>query len=265
MDDNERSELHSIMTERVYKPGEQVMTAGDPACTFNIIERGEVEVWLTDTDGKKVVLDVLGPGKFFGELAMLAGETRSASATSEEELVTLELERDEFFDFLRRRPDAALDVLIELGQRLKHTDDILRTRVSRNPNTEEEQHLSVGQRVADAIADFSGSMPFLFINFIAFVIWISINTLAPKHFQFDSYPFQFLTMAVSLEAIFLSIFVLISQNRQAAKDRIKAELDYEVDVKSELEMSVLVAKMQDMERKLHHIHLDILDDKKEAL
>ena len=265
MDDNERAEVRSIMTERIFQPGQQVMTAGDTTCAFNIIERGNVEIWLTDSDGKKVVLDVLGPGKFFGELAMLAGETRSASATSEEEVVTLELDRDEFFNFLRRRPDAALDVLIELGQRLKHTDDILRTRVSRNPNDEEEDHTSVAQRIADLIADFSGSMPFLLINLIAFVIWIVTNTLGPKSAQFDPYPFQFLTMAVSLEAIFLSIFVLISQNRQSAKDRIKADLDYQVDVKSELEMSVMATKLQEMERKLHHIHLDILGDKKEQI
>jgi len=234
-------------------------------CAFSIIERGNVEVWLTDTDGKKVILDVLGPGKFFGELAMLAGETRSASATSEGEVVTLELDRNEFFDFLRRRPDAALDVLMELGQRLKHTDDILRTRVTRNPNEADEVNLSLGQRVADLIADFSGSMPFLLINLIAFVIWIVINTLGPKSVQFDPYPFQFLTMSVSLEAIFLSIFVLISQNRQSAKDRIKADLDYQVNVKSELEMSVVVTKMQEMEQKLHHMHLDILGDKKESM
>ena len=265
MDDDERAEVRSIMTERVFQPGQQVMIAGDPTCAFNIIERGQVEVWLTDTDGKKVVLDVLGPGKFFGELAMLSGETRSASATSEEEVVTLELQRDEFFDFLRRRPDAALDVLIELGQRLKHTDDILRTRVSRNPNDAEEVHSSVGQRIADLIADFSGSMPFLLINLVAFVVWIILNTLGPKSTHFDPYPFQFLTMAVSLEAIFLSIFVLISQNRQAAKDRIKADLDYQVDVKSELEMSVMVTKMQEIEQKLHHIHLDVLDNQKEKV
>lgn len=262
MDDEERTELRAIMTERVFQPRQQVMKAGDPGCTFNIIERGEVEVWLTDTDGKKVVLDVLGPGKFFGELAMLSGETRSASATSEEEVVTLELDRNEFFDFLRRRPDAALDVLIELGQRLKHTDDILRTRVSRNPNDAEVQHLSVAQRIADLIADFSGSMPFLLINLVAFVIWIVANTLGPKNVQFDPYPFQFLTMAVSLEAIFLSIFVLISQNRQSAKDRIKADMDYQVNVKSELEMSVMTTKMQEVEQKLHHIHLDILSNQK---
>lgn len=263
MDDDERAEVRAIMTERIFQPGQQVMTAGDASCAFSVIERGQVEVWLTDADGQKVVLDVLGPGKFFGELSMLSGETRSASATSSEEVVTLELDRNEFFDFLRRRPDAALDVLIELGQRLKHTDDILRTRVSRNPNDAEEVRPSVAQRIADLIADFSGSIPFLLINLIAFVIWIITNTLGPKSFQFDPYPFQFLTMAVSLEAIFLSIFVLISQNRQSAKDRIKADLDYQVNVKTELEMSVMTTKMQEMEQKLHHIHMDILSNQKE--
>lgn len=263
MDDDERAEVRAIMTERVFQPGQQIMRAGDLGSAFNVIEKGEVEIWLTDTDGHRVVLDVLGPGKFFGELSMLSGETRSASATSGEEVMTLELDRNEFFDFLRRRPDAALDVLVELGQRLKHTDDILRTRVSRNPNDADGQHFSVAQRVADVIADFSGSMPFLLLNFVAFVLWILANTVGPKGVQFDPYPFQFLTMAVSLEAIFLSIFVLISQNRQSAKDRIKADMDYQVNVKSELEMSVIMVKVQDIERKLHHMHQDILVDKKE--
>ncbi len=265
MDDEERTELRSIMTERVFKPGQQVMTAGEQGCGFNIIERGEVEVWLTDADGQKVVLDTIGPGSFFGELSMLSGETRSASATTAEEVVTLELDREEFFDFLRRRPDAAIDVLMELGQRLKHTDDILRTRVSRNPNDAEEKHTSLAQRIADLIADFSGSMPFLLINLVAFVLWIGINTLGPKNAQFDPYPFQFLTMAVSLEAIFLSIFVLISQNRQSAKDHIKADLDYEVNVKTELEMSVMTVKMREIEQKLHHMHQDIIEGKSDRL
>ncbi len=261
MDDEERTELRSIMTERTFKPGEQVMTAGEQGCGFNIIESGEVEIWLTDTDGQKVVLDTIGPGSFFGELSMLSGETRSASATTAEEVVTLELDRNEFFDFLRRRPDAAIDVLVELGQRLKHTDELLRTRVTRNPNDADDKNISLPQRVADLIADFSGSIPFLLINLVAFVLWISINTLGPKNAQFDPYPFQFLTMAVSLEAIFLSIFVLISQNRQSAKDRIKADMDYQVNVKTELEMSVMTAKMREIEQKLHHMHHDIIAGK----
>lgn len=260
MDNDEISELRSIMTERIYQSGQLCMKAGDPGTTFQIIENGEVEIWLNDTDGKKVVLDNLGPGKFFGELSMISGETRSATATSEEQVITLELSREEFFAFLRRRPDAAIDVLTELGDRLKHTDDILRTRISRNPNDAHDQTLSVAQRIADVIADFSGSMPFLFINLTVFVIWIITNVVDSQIFR-DPYPFQFLTMAVSLEAIFLSIFVLISQNRQAAKDRIKADLDYQVDVKSEMEMSILSVKIHDIEQKLHHIHSDLLDGK----
>lgn len=258
MDDEERGELRSLMTERIFQPGQVVMKEGVVGSTLQIIEDGEVEIWLTDNEGKKVVLDTLGPGKFFGELSMLSGETRSASATSEARVVTLELSRDEFFDFLRRRPDAAIDVLTELGNRLKHTDDILRTRVSQNPNDAQDERLSLGQRVADVIAEFSGSIPFLLINLVIFVIWLLANTVGPKMVQFDPYPFQFLTMAVSLEAIFLSIFVLVSQNRQAGKDRIKADLDYQVDVKSEMEMGMMGAKIHDIERKLHHIHSDLL-------
>lgn len=260
MDDEERGELRSIMTERVYQPGQVCMRAGDPGTTFQIIEQGEVEVWLTDTEGKKVVLDTIGPGKFFGELSMLSGETRSASAIFDEQVVTLELSREEFFDFLRRRPDAAIDVLTELGERLKHTDDILRTRVSRNANEAHDKTLSAGQRIADVIADFSGSIPFLFINLVAFSIWITLNVAVPLILH-DPYPFQFLTMAVSLEAIFLSIFVLISQNRQAAKDHIKADLDYQVNVKAEMEMSVMAAHIRDIERKLHQMHCDVLEVK----
>ena len=264
MDDEERRELRSLMTERIFQPGQVVMKAGEEGSSFQIIERGEVEIWLIDTEGKKVVLDVLGPGKFIGELAMLTGESRSASVTSEEEVATLELDRDAFFDFLRRRPDAAIDVLTELGERLKHTDDILRTRVSRNPNDEIDEHLSFGQRVADIIAGFSGSIPFLLLNLVIFVIWLVANTAGPKIDQFDPFPFQFLTMAVSLEAIFLSIFVLVSQNRQAAKDRIKADMDYQVNVKAEMEMTVIASRIHDMERKLHHIHSDLLEFKGEG-
>jgi CRP/FNR family cyclic AMP-dependent transcriptional regulator len=258
MDDDERSEIYSLMTERIFQPGQTIMKAGEQGNAFQVIQQGEVELWLVDSDGQKVVLDVIGVGKFFGELSMLAGETRNASAISEEKVVTLELSRTDFFDFLRRRPDAALGVLTELGERLKHTDDILRTRVSRNPNDAVDEHVSIGQRIADVIATFSGSIPFLFLNLVVFVLWIAINAAGPSTIHFDPYPFQFLTMAVSLEAIFLSIFVLVSQNRQSVKDRLKADLDYQVDVKTELEMSIIASHVRDIERKLHHIHSDVI-------
>ncbi len=259
MDDEERKQLRAIMRERSFQPGQVVMSANDPEASFLIIEEGELEVWLSDTDGKKVVLEVLGPGKVYGNLFMDSGETRSASATTSGELFALELGREAFFDFLRRRPDIAVDLLVELGQRLKDTDDILRTRVSRNANEEHDETISPGQRVADLIADFSGSLVFLLLNLTVFVVWILANTVGPAIWHYDPYPFQFLTMAVSLEAIFLSIFVLISQNRQAAKDRIKADLDYQVNVKTELEMSTMSEHIRDIEQKLHHIHHDVLE------
>jgi uncharacterized membrane protein len=259
MDDEEREALRALMTEQTFQAGQAIMKSDEQGTTFHIIEQGEVEIWLTDTDGEKVVLDTLGPGKFFGELAMLSGANRCANATMAEKVVTLELSSADFFAFLRARPDAAIDALTELADQLKHTDDILRARVSRNPNDAGDQRFSVGQRIADVIAEFSGSIPFLLINLIVFVVWIVMNTVGPKIVQFDPYPFQFLTMAVSLEAIFLSIFVLVSQNRQSAKDRIKADLDYQVDVKAEMEMSVMASRLHDMERKLHLVHSDLLE------
>src|SRR5256714_14009102 len=116
-----------------------------------------------------------------------------------------------------------------------------------------------GSGSPDIIADFSGSLAFLLINLIVFVVWILANTVGPAIWHYDPYPFQFLTMAISLEAIFLSIFVLISQNRQAAKDRIKADLDYQVNVKAEIEMSAMAEQIHDIEQKLHHIHRDVLE------
>ncbi|HEU5381508.1 MAG TPA: DUF1003 domain-containing protein, partial [Ktedonobacteraceae bacterium] len=248
MDEEEHGELYALMTERTFQSGQTLMRAGEPGGAFQIIQQGEVELWLTDSNDQKVVLEVLGPGKFLGELSMLSEETRSANAVSEEEVVTLELSRQDFLDFLRRRPGAAVDILTELGNRLKHTDALLRTRVSRNLNEASEAHLSAGQRIADLIAAFSGSLLFLMLNLLAFVIWIVTNTAGPKNGHFDPYPFQFLTMAVSLEAIFLSIFVLVSQNRQAAKDRLKADLDYQVNVKVEMEMSIVISRLRDIER-----------------
>jgi uncharacterized membrane protein len=259
MDDEERRQLRAIMRERNFQPGQVVMAASDPEASFLIVEQGEMEVWLTDTDGKKVVLEVLGPGKVFGNLFVHSERTRSANATTSGELVTLALSRAAFFDFLRRRPDTAIDVLVELGQRLEDTDKILRTRVSRNANEEHDETISFGQRVADMIADFSGTLAFLLLNLMVFVVWIVVNTVGPAIWHWDPFPFQFLTMSVSLEAIFLSIFVLISQNRQAAKDRIKADLDYQVNVKTELELSTMAENIRDLEQKLQHMHHDVLE------
>ena len=138
------------------------------------------------------------------------------------------------------------------GEMLREADNLLRTRVSRNVNEEFEEKLSTLQRIADWIAWFSGSMQFLIINGLWFVIWIAANTVPDKDSQFDPFPFGLLTMIVSLEAIFLSCFVLISQNRQAAKDKVRSDVEYEVNVQAELEVAHL-------HEKIDHIHEQMLE------
>jgi len=133
-------------------------------------------------------------------------------------------------------------MLAALSGLTRKADELLRTRVSRNVNEEMEGHSTLLQKVADGIAWFSGSMPFLMVNGAWFVIWIVVNTVHVGVPAFDPYPFSFLTMIVSLEAIFLSCFVLVSQNRQAEKDRVRADIEYEVNIKAELEIAHLHEK-----------------------
>jgi CRP/FNR family cyclic AMP-dependent transcriptional regulator len=141
-------------------------------------------------------------------------------------------------------------MIAAMGAMVRKADDILRTRVSRNVNEEVEEKLTMIERAADWIAWFSGSMAFLTMNTAWFIAWIVVNSFDVGIQQFDPYPFGLLTMIVSLEAIFLSIFVLISQNRQAQKDRVRSNIDYEVNVKAEMEVAFLHEKTDRLYEKM---------------
>jgi uncharacterized membrane protein len=137
-----------------------------------------------------------------------------------------------------------MDLLAAMGRRLRATADRLRHTASRNVNEETEDRRTLVQKSADWIAEFSGSIPFLFIHVVLFTLWLGINTMPiPGFTPFDPYPFGLLTLCVSLEAIFLSVFVLLSQNRQAAKDRVRSDIEYDVNLKAELEVAHLHEKV----------------------
>ncbi len=247
LDENELAELASVIDSKSVQAGEIIFHAGDFGECLYIVRRGEVELYVRDTAGQKIVLTVAGENDLFGELSMLDERPRSASSVALVDCELLMLDRDDLLLLFQKQPDAALNMLAAMSAMLRKVDRLLQTRVSRNVNEEMEEKLPTLQRIADWIAWFSGSMQFLIINGLWFLTWIAANTIPPADRQFDPFPFGLLTMIVSLEAIFLSCFVLISQNRQAAKDKIRADIEYDVNVKAELEVAHL-------HEKVDHIH-----------
>lgn len=247
LNEDDRVALAKVVDELKVPEGHTLFQAGDPGDSLFIVREGQIELFIKDTAGQKIVLTTAEAGDMFGELAMLDTGPRTATALALTGSDVLVLDRDDLVLLFQRKPEAALHMLAALSGLTRKADELLRTRVSRNVNEEMEVHSSVLQRIADWIAWFSGSMLFLMLNGGWFIIWVSLNTLLlPKNpdgtVGFDPYPFGLLTMIVSLEAIFLSCFVLISQNRQAEKDRVRSDIEYEVNIKAELEVAHLHEK-----------------------
>ncbi len=242
LDADDRSKLAEVIDLRSLAAGDTLFKTGEPGDSLFIVKSGEVELYIKDTAGQKIVLTIAVPGQVFGELALLDMGPRTATACALSDTELLELDRGDLLTLFRKTPDAALGLLAAMGHMTRKADELLRTRVSRNANEEANENLTVFQRLSDWIAWFSGSLPFLLINASWFITWICINTFNLGIRHFDPYPFGLLTMIVSLEAIFLSCFVLISQQRQAEKDRLRSDIEYEVNVKAELEIAHLHEK-----------------------
>ncbi|MBK8168777.1 MAG: DUF1003 domain-containing protein [Sandaracinaceae bacterium] len=247
LDDQERA----ILAERVdiveAFAGSVLFNYGDPGGTLYVVRKGSVELFFSNDVGERVVVGTERAGDFFGETSLLDGGARSASAIVIEDLEALVLNREDLDAFFQLRPMAAMDVLAALGRRLRDSSERLRRVASRNVNEEDEDKRTTVMKAADWISDFSGSLPFLFIHCAIFFAWIFLNVgpIGEKWGNFDPYPFGLLTMVVSLEAIILSVFVLLSQNRQASRERVRNEIEYQVNLKAELEISHMHVKVDE--------------------
>jgi CRP/FNR family transcriptional regulator, cyclic AMP receptor protein len=242
LNEDDRVALAKVVDELTVPAGHTLFQAGDPGDSLYVVRVGKIELFIKDTTGQKIVLTTAENGDMFGELAMLDEGSRTATALALDESEVLVLDRDDLLMLFQRKPDAALHMLAALSGLTRKADELLRTRVSRNVNEEMEVHSTVLQKIADWLAWFSGSMPFLISHTFWFIVWISLNTFIMGDKAFDPFPFGLLTMIVSLEAIFLACFVLISQNRQAQKDKYRADIEYEVNIKAELEVAHLHEK-----------------------
>jgi CRP/FNR family transcriptional regulator, cyclic AMP receptor protein len=242
LDEDDRLTLAKVIDELKLSEGQTLFQAGDPGDSLFIVQSGEIELFIKDTAGQKIVLATPSQGDMFGELAMLDFGSRTATAVALKESDVLVLDRDDLVLLFQRKPETALQMLAALTGLTRKADELLRTRVSRNLNEEMMEHSTILQRISDWLAWFSGSMPFLISHSVWFIVWISLNTIILGDKAFDPFPFGLLTMIVSLEAIFLACFVLISQNRQAEKDKVRADIEYEVNIKAELEVAHLHEK-----------------------
>ncbi len=255
--EDERATL-AAQVEIVQIPaGTTLFSVGDPGDSLYVIRTGEVEIFFKDDTGMRIVLENPRAGDFFGEISLLDGGARTASVVVTKDLEALRVDRGDLDQLLKKHPTAALNVLAATGRRLRQTGELLRHTASRNVNKEAEDTRTHIQRIADWIAEFSGSIAFLFLHLAFFFVWIALNTswiepieaLRPVS-SFDPFPFGLLTMVVSLEAIVLSVFVLLSQNRQAAKERIRSDIEYEVNLKAELEVAHLHEKVDHLRSEL---------------
>jgi CRP/FNR family cyclic AMP-dependent transcriptional regulator len=242
LNDEDREAIAAVIDSRQVEAGQTLFVTGDPAESLFVVRRGEIELFIRDNTGQKIVLTNAVEGDLFGELALLDRGPRTATAFALTDTDLLELDREDLTLLFQKHPDSAVSMLAAITGMMRKADELLRTRVSRNVNEEVEENLTTLQKVADWIAWFSGSMAFLALNGIWFTVWIIVNVWNVGLPKFDPFPFGLLTMIVSLEAIFLSCFVLVSQNRQTEKDRVRSDIEYEVNVKAELEITHLHEK-----------------------
>jgi uncharacterized membrane protein len=247
LDDEEREALAQMMDCRDFKEGEIIFHYGDTGGEIFILRNGNVELFIESMEGQKIVISENEKGDVIGELSFLDGGARTATALAREDTQTLVMHRDRLLEFIDKHPHAAMDLLTAVGRRLRATDELLRTQVSRNPNLEEEERLTFGQRIADKVAAFGGSWTFIIIFGVVLAVWVIINSAALFSKHFDPYPYILLNLFLSMIASVQAPVIMMSQNRLSSKDRLKSDLDYEVNLKAELEVAHL-------HRKVDHIY-----------
>jgi CRP/FNR family transcriptional regulator, cyclic AMP receptor protein len=228
--------------------GQKLFRAGDAGDAMYLIEHGKVEISMKSSDGEELILAVLGRGDFFGEMALIDGKPRSANATVVETSRLVVLSRPHFLSFISSSPNVSLEMLTALTRRLRRTDELLRYLATRNVNEEEASHLTFADRAADVIAEFGGSWKFIIASITFFIVWVGMNTFLLLRKPFDPFPFILLNLALNMITALQAPIIMMSQNRQSYKDRLRADLDYRVNLKNELALNEILRRLHVLER-----------------
>ncbi|HEV1285395.1 MAG TPA: DUF1003 domain-containing protein [Bryobacteraceae bacterium] len=221
--------------QRIYK-------IGDPGGQAYVMVSGKVRVTTVDADHQEVVVDEPARGEFFGFASMLEQTPHQTSATALEEAVCMEVDRNDIALLLERKPHAGMDMLTVLGRQFHASQQLVRIRAFRNPNEVIEEEMTTGERIADGVAKFGGSWSFIIAFGLALVIYSGISIGLGKN-SWDPYPFILLNLFLSMLAAIQAPVIMMSQNRQDTKDRLRGELDYDVNRRAEAEIKALSQKI----------------------
>ena len=246
LDDDAAKDLRNLLSEETVTQNTRLFRRGETGDAMYLIESGRVRISIRDDDKNEVTLAELAQGDFFGEMSIIDGRQRSADAQVIEDSRLAVLSRDAFLSFVRKKPDVALEMLSALTDRLRRTDELLRSRVSRNANEMEEARATVADRAADLIAEFGGSWKFIIISMLLIIFWIVFNSWILFR-GFDPAPYQMLNLTLAVIAGMQAPIIMMSQNRQGGKDRLRADLDYQVNLKNELSLAEVLRRLDVLE------------------
>ena len=257
LSDDDREALGARMSERLYRAGELVFNQGDAGSSMYLVQSGAVRIFLAATESSAVVvLAELRTGEYFGELAVFDDKPRSASVRALVDTVLLELTRNDLAEHLGRSKAAAMTILGEMASRLRETNALLGQRATKDAVREFEESLTWGQRLADRVAALNGSWAFILVIMGLTVAWFIVNmpAVAPNagvHLQnaeghpvgFDPYPYAFYNLALAILVALQGPLIMMSQNRQSAKDRAQAETDFRVNLKNEVGIEQVLSEV----------------------
>ena len=253
LDDEEACVLASQVEKRTFAPHQRIYKIGDTDGKAYVMFSGKVRVSTVDEDHQEVVIDEPSHGEFFGFASMLEQTPHQTNATAVEETVCIELDRNDIAVLLERKPLAGMDMLTVLGKQFHASQQLVRLRAMRNPNEVIEKDATFGERIADMVAGFGGSWTFI-ISFLVVLLGYAATSIIMDKKSWDPYPFILLNLFLSMLAAIQAPVIMMSQNRQDTKDRLRGELDYDVNRRAESEIQGLARKLNALDDKIADIH-----------
>ena len=252
LDDDEARVLAAQIEIRYFAPRQHIYKAGEPATHGYIVCSGKASLTAIDDDQQQVVVDEPEHGDFFGFASMLQQTEHHTTAVALQDTSCFEVGRDDISRLLERKPQAGLDMLTMQARQFHAAQKLIQSRATRNANEIIEEESTFGQRLADSVASFGGSWTFIILFGVILVSYSSIN-IGLQNRAWDPYPFILLNLFLSMLASIQAPVIMMSQNRQDAKDRVRSELDYQVNIRAEAEIQSLSLRMNQLMERLENL------------